>query len=183
MNNLIYKKSNFNEWLLPEKVYHGTTDKYVESILKEGLKINHEEKNSALSLPLIYLTTSIEMAKDFAKSVSFKKQGNPIILEIDSESLVADSMCFDLNISLRLCSQCITYQENIKTFKVIKDLDYILPGKMIFNDPLELTTPVVWNLKEKRTIEHLKLIGYDDRNIIENNSIFQVNSIGKKNKL
>lgn len=171
MNTLIYKKGNFNEWLLPNKVYHGTTDKYLNSILKDGLKINHEAKNSALSMPLIYLTTSIEMAKDFAKSVSFKKQGNPIILEIDSESLLADSIGFDLNISLRLCSQCITYQDNIKIEKVIIELNDILPCKMIFNEPQDLNTPVVWNIKEVRTREYLKSIGYE------------LNSTNKKNKL
>ena len=62
MTKLIHSKGTFNEWLLPEKLYHGTSDIYLDSILKEGLKINHEDKNSMLSLPLIYLTTSLEMA-------------------------------------------------------------------------------------------------------------------------
>ena len=91
MTNLIHSKGIFNEWLLPEKLYHGTSDIYLDSILKEGLKINHEDKNSMLSLPLIYLTTSLEMASDFAKSVSHRKKGNPIVIEINSKYL---SACF-----------------------------------------------------------------------------------------
>lgn len=177
MSELINKQGRFNEYLLPEKVYHGTSDNYLDNILKQGIRINNEQKNSALSLPYVYLTTSIEMANDFAKSVSFKKGGKPVVLEIDTNTLLADSIGFDYNISLLLCSQCITYQDNIKQFNVIKNLENLLPGKMLFNEPHELNIPVVWNLKEPRTIEHLKNIGYtfDKHN--------EIKVENKKNKL
>lgn len=183
MTNLIHKKGSFNEYLLPEKVYHGTCDTYLDSIVKHGLKINNEQKNSALSLPYIYLTTSIEMANDFAKSVSFKKGGKPIVLEIETQSLSADSIGFDYNISLLLCSQCITYQQSINVFNVITNLDQILLGKMLFNEPNELNTPVVWNLKEPRTIQHLQNIGYqnDSKNHMKQHESLQI--VAKKNKL
>lgn len=160
MNQLIYKKGNYTEWLLPEKLYHGTTDNYIESILQQGLKINSENKNSALSLPMIYLTTSLEMAKSFAESVSYRRGGNPIILEIKSDNLESDSIGFDWNISLRLASQCMTYQKNIEIDKIIKNLIHIDQAKMLFDEPKDLTIPVVWNLKEERTKNHLKEIGY-----------------------
>lgn len=83
-------------------------------------------------MPAIYLTTSIEMAKHFAEVISNRKKSNPIILEIDSNDLNPDLIGFDLNMSLRHCSQFITYQEKIKNFKVIKDLDKIKESKMIF---------------------------------------------------
>lgn len=172
MINLINKKGNYNNWLLPDKLYHGTTDIYLESILKEGLKINHKEKNSVASMPLIYLTTSIEMAKSFGNSVAYRKKGNPIILEINSDLLEADLIGFDWNISLELSSQCITYnKEKIEVQKIITDLNNIKEAKMIFNEPQDLTTPVMWNLNEERAIKHLELIGYVKKEMIKKNKI------------
>lgn len=159
MKNLIYKKGSYTEWLLPEKLYHGTTDRYIDDILEEGLKISHEKKNSALSLPLIYMTSSIEMAKNFAESVTHRKGGNPIILEIESEKLESDCIGFDWNISLRLSSQCVTYQKNILVTNIITDLKNIKQAQMLFEEPENLKIPVVWNLKESQTISHLEKIG------------------------
>lgn len=160
MSKLINKQGTYKQWLLPEKLYHGTSDIYLEDILKNGLMINHEKKNSALSLPYIYLTSSIEMAKGFAQSVAYKKSGNPIIVEIESEKLEADEIGFDVNISLRLCSQCITYNKKIDIKNIIMNVDGILPALMIFNEPEQLKVPVVWNMNEERTIQHLEKIGY-----------------------
>ncbi len=162
MTKLIHSKGTFNEWLLPEKLYHGTSDIYLDSILKEGLKINHEDKNSMLSLPLIYLTTSLEMASDFAKSVSHRKKGNPIVIEINSKILEADSIGFDWNISLKLCSQCITYQKSIEVNSIVKNIESIKNAKMIFDEPENLNIPVVWNMLEESTWLHLEKIGYQD---------------------
>lgn len=171
MTNLIHKVGVYNEWLLPEKLYHGTSDIYLDSILKEGLKINHENKNSMLSLSFIYLTTSLEMAADFSKSVSHRQKGNPIIVEIDPQSLEADLIGFDLNISLMLCSQCITYQNNITIKNIIKDISSIEHGKMIFDNPENLNIPIVWNMKESRTLSHLEKIGYKSNSEIQRKKI------------
>lgn len=159
MSKLIHKKGNDNEWLLPEKLYHGTTDNCLESILLSGLKINEKERNSLLSLPMVYLTTSIEMAKGFANSVAFKKGGNPIIIEIDSERLDADLIRFDWNISLLLSSQCIAYSGNIKIKEVITHLDNIKTCQMIFKEPEDINIPVVWDLKNKNTLPHIEKFG------------------------
>ncbi len=131
-------------------------------------KINHEDKNSMLSLPLIYLTTSLEMASDFAKSVSHRKKGNPIVIEINSKILEADSIGFDWNISLKLCSQCITYQKSIEVNSIVKNIESIKNAKMIFDEPENLNIPVVWNMLEESTWLHLEKIGYqDNRNKIK----------------
>lgn len=161
MSKMIHIKGIYSEWLMPEKLYHGTTDVYLENLMLEGLKINNDNKNSALSRPFVYLTSSIEMAKSFAQSVAFRKGGSPIILEVDSTTLEADYIGFDLNISLRLCTQCMTYQKRIPINNVIKELENIGEAKMLFNEPEDLNIPVVWKLNEQRTREHLKRIGYE----------------------
>lgn len=160
--NLIKKEGNFCRWIMPEVLYHGTTDFYLESINKEGLLIKSEQKNSALSSPSIYLTTSIEMAKHFAEVVSNRKKSNPIILEINSDELNPDLIGFDLNMSLRHCSQFITYQEKINNFKIIKDLKDIKESKMIFDEPKDLNIPIVWDINEQRILNFLMENGFKE---------------------
>ncbi len=160
--NLIKKEGNFCRWIMPEVLYHGTTDFYLESINKEGLSIKSEQKNSALSSPSIYLTTSIEMAKHFAEVVSNRKKSNPIILEINSDELNPDLIGFDLNMSLRHCSQFITYQEKINNFKIIKDLKDIKESKMIFDEPKDLNIPIVWDINEQRILNFLMENGFKE---------------------
>lgn len=161
---LIKREGNFCKWIMPDVLYHGTTDYYLESIKKEGLVIKSEQKNSALSIPAIYLTTSIEMAKHFAEVISNRKKTNPIILEIDSNELNPDLIGFDLNMSLRYCSQFITYQEKIENFKVIKNLEKIKESKMIFDEPKELSVPMVWDINDKRVFELLIEKGFKEKN-------------------
>ena len=160
--NLIKKEGRFSSWVLPNVLYHGTTDFYLESINKEGLSIKSEQKNSALSSPSIYLTTSIEMAKHFAEVVSNRKKSNPIILEINSDELNPDLIGFDLNMSLRNCSQFITYQEKINNFKIIKELKDIKESKMIFDEPKDLSIPMVWNINEQRILNFLMENGFKE---------------------
>ena len=160
MSKLIHMKGKYSEWLLPQKLYHGTTDVYLDGLLSEGLKINNENKNSALSMRFIYLTSSIELAKSFANSVAFKKGGKSIILEIDATTIDPDYINFDLNISLRLCTQCMTYEKSIPISKILENLDNIGQATMLFNEPEHLNVPVIWNLSEERTKEHLNHIGW-----------------------
>ena len=160
--NLIKKEGKFSNWVLPNFLYHGTSESYLNSIIEEGLSIKSEQKNSALSSPAIYLTTSIEMAKHFAEVVSNRKKSNPIILEINSDELNPDLIGFDLNMSLRNCSQFITYQEKINNFKIIKDLKDIKESKMIFDEPKDLSIPMVWNINEQRILNFLIENGFKE---------------------
>ena len=92
--------------------------------------------------------------------LSVSQKGNPIVIEINSKILEADSIGFDWNISLKLCSQCITYQKNIEVNSILKNIESIKNAKMIFDEPENLNTPVVWNMLEERTWSHLEKIGY-----------------------
>lgn len=162
---LIKKEGNFCKWIMPDVLYHGTTYYYLESINKEGLVVKSEQKNSALSIPAIYLTTSIEMAKHFAEVISNRKKSKPVILEVNSNELNPDLIGFDLNMSLKHCSQFITYQEKINNFKIIRNLEKIKESKMIFDEPKDLNIPMVWDINEKRILDFLMENGFKEKNL------------------
>lgn len=158
---MLQHKYEGKEWLSPDKLYHGTSDIYLDSILTEGLMFKPDQKNSSISSDFVYLTSSLEMAKSFGNSVSYRKGGKAIVLEVESKNLEAKLIDFDLNICLRFCSECIVYQGTIKKFNVIKDLSCIGDCFMLFNEPEDLNTPVVWDLSQSRAKEHLKRIGFE----------------------
>lgn len=59
----------------PAVLYHGTTEKYLESIMKEGLKPR--------SRNYVHLSESIDTAMQVGA-----RHGNPIVLSIDSEGMI-----------------------------------------------------------------------------------------------
>lgn len=145
----------FNKWILPEKLYHGTSSIFIQSLKKNGLTVN-QKRNSILSDEFsIYLTTSLSMAKSYAKTAT-KNGGNPIILEVNANNLKADNISFDYNLSRILTSEAIKYSETIKEFKIIKNLDYIKDELMNLNDPVDFNQLVVWDLTQKNVYDYIK---------------------------
>lgn len=68
----------------PSVLYHGTGEKYLESILKEGLK--------SKSRMYVHLSSDV----DTAISVG-KRHGEPIVLDIDAERMYEDEYKFYLS--------------------------------------------------------------------------------------
>ena len=68
----------------PELLYHGTADRFVKSIMKEGLK--------PMSRLYVHLSKDIETAKKVGK-----RHGNPVVLKIHSEQMKRDGVKFYLS--------------------------------------------------------------------------------------
>ena len=68
----------------PELLYHGTADRFVKSIMKEGLK--------PMSRLYVHLSKDIETAKKVGK-----RHGNPVVLKIHSEQMKRDGGKFYLS--------------------------------------------------------------------------------------
>lgn len=68
----------------PELLYHGTADRFVKSIMTEGLK--------PMSRLYVHLSKDIETAKKVGK-----RHGNPVVLKIHSEQMKRDGVKFYLS--------------------------------------------------------------------------------------
>ena len=68
----------------PNILYHGTADRFLSSILKEGLK--------PMSRLYVHLSENIVTAESVGK-----RHGNPIILKINSKSMYEDGIKFYLS--------------------------------------------------------------------------------------
>jgi len=71
------------------KLYHGTSSKYLKSILKVGL-IKNKSNPSCYSEKYIYLSKDIKGAMIFAEAKASETKSKPIILEIDVSSLIIE---------------------------------------------------------------------------------------------
>lgn len=72
------------EAIPPKVLYHGTGEKYLESILKDGIK--HKNRLN------VHLSKDIETATKVGK-----RHGKPIILKIDTEAMLKDGIKFYLS--------------------------------------------------------------------------------------
>lgn len=72
------------ECIPPDVLYHGTGEKYIESILETGLE------------PRSRLYVHLSKDKDTAYNVG-KRHGNPVILNIDAKQMVLDGYKFYLS--------------------------------------------------------------------------------------
>ena len=68
----------------PELLYHGTADRFVKSIMTEGLK--------PMSRLYVHFSKDIETAKKVGK-----RHGNPVVLKIHSEQMKRDGVKFYLS--------------------------------------------------------------------------------------
>ena len=75
---------NLNAVIPPDILYHGTAEKNIESILKEGLK-KQERQHVHLSLQ-----------KETAKAVG-SRHGRPVVLNINSKAMAAAGFIFYLS--------------------------------------------------------------------------------------
>ena len=89
---MIKLKDILNEVINPQKVYHTTTKSRLDSILKDGLKVNSEKGFSMGSLG--WMKTAYKMVPIFVslKPGKYKEETDGVILEIDASGLelVAD---------------------------------------------------------------------------------------------
>jgi len=69
----------------PEKLYHGTSSRFLDSIKKEGLK--------PMSRQYVHLSEDLETAKNVGK----RHGGELKILEIDTQKMLQDNMKFYLS--------------------------------------------------------------------------------------
>uniref|UniRef100_A0AC35EVS0 2'-phosphotransferase n=1 Tax=Panagrolaimus sp. PS1159 TaxID=55785 RepID=A0AC35EVS0_9BILA len=65
----------------PKILYHGTVEKYMDEIMKDGLK--------PMSRQHVHLSTTIETAEKVGS-----RRGKPIILKVDTEKMTEDGMEF-----------------------------------------------------------------------------------------
>jgi putative RNA 2'-phosphotransferase len=75
---------NLQEMIPPDILYHGTTNKYLESILKGGLK--------SQSRQYVHLSATIETAKAVGS-----RHGKPVVLLINARSMHAAGLKFYLS--------------------------------------------------------------------------------------
>ncbi len=119
---------------LPNRVYHGTSTKFLNLILKEGLlpskysqcwKEDKEQKS-----PMVYLTDSVYAAERFAIEASRRIGGEPIVIEVNIMRL-KDKLNFRLEKSYNGHSTTLNiymeiYSENPIHPTLISNL-YMLP--------------------------------------------------------
>ena len=75
---------NLKPAIPPDTLYHGTADRFVESILKEGLKKQQRQH--------LHLSWQIETAKAVGS-----RHGRPVILNIDAKAMQQDGFIFYLS--------------------------------------------------------------------------------------
>jgi len=75
---------NLQEMRPPDILYHGTTHKYLESILKDGLKSQRRQH--------VHLSASIEIAKAVGG-----RHGKPVVLLINAKSMYEAGLRFYLS--------------------------------------------------------------------------------------
>lgn len=75
---------NLRETVPPDILYHGTTDKYLEPIIKTGLKKQNRQH--------VHLSVTIEIAKAVGS-----RHGRPVILSIDAKAMYEAGFKFYLS--------------------------------------------------------------------------------------
>lgn len=65
----------------PDVLYHGTVERFMTSIMKEGLKKKERQH--------VHLSSDIETAKKVGE-----RRGKPVILKIDAKQMVSDGFMF-----------------------------------------------------------------------------------------
>ena len=72
------------EAIPPKVLYHGTGEKYLDAILKDGIK--HKNR------------LNVHLSKDIETAIKVgKRHGNPIVLKIDTEAMLNDGFKFYLS--------------------------------------------------------------------------------------
>lgn len=77
-------------------MYHGTTTKYLESILKKGIR--NIKDNSIFNVNnqgYVFLTSDYTIAEDYAENYSQEIGGNMAVLEIDTDLIDKDKIVLD----------------------------------------------------------------------------------------
>lgn len=149
-------KGEYNSWLIPDFLYHGTATAYKNSILKKGLIHNRIKKNSILSKEGVYMTTRRAFAYHTACNIAEKTKSKPLIIMIPVKKLNPDYLSFDINLCLPGCSASMVYSETIKDFYLINDFSKIKPELFIYDIPDDINK-VVWDLDYQYLCENVDL--------------------------
>lgn len=77
-------------------LYHGTTTKYLPSILKKGIrKIQDNSIFHASNEGFVFLTSDYNIAEDYATSYAVQKGGQMVVIEINSNLIDKDKIVLD----------------------------------------------------------------------------------------
>lgn len=121
--------------IIPDIAYHGTTTKYLDNILKFGIRPNESKTNykGVQHENLIFFSTRIEEAMSHAVNASDKKGGYPVIIEFrisDKDLIIAD---FDAE----------SDTGNNKYYPQFKKTDYsLVRNKRMIDDPLKFSKEI-----------------------------------------
>lgn len=95
-----YENKNKNNSNIAPKLYHGTTTKYLASIMDNGLQRKMEKSIFGIETGnYVFLTSILESAYGYASMYSGKIGGEPCVIEIDSEKLNKNNIVLDFDIS------------------------------------------------------------------------------------
>jgi len=82
------------------KLYHGTSVKVMENIIKHGLRPMSSGPNiptGARPLPAIYLTDDLEVAWEFCRTAGLVEKCNEVVCEVDLDDLDRSEIMPDWN--------------------------------------------------------------------------------------
>jgi hypothetical protein len=81
---------------VPDRLWHGTTSRRLESIRVEGLR-RDLPKESMFSQDAIYFACDPRVAVDIAKSTATRRGGEPVLLSVASDDLDGRHLILDIN--------------------------------------------------------------------------------------
>lgn len=87
---------------LPSLVYHGTTDKAAQTIVRKGLRpMKSNTRTSVINPSCVFLTSQFDVANDFARSIVTKEQNGTkrVVIEIDGDKLDLDKVVLDWDVA------------------------------------------------------------------------------------
>lgn len=138
-------KGEYNSWLMPDFLYHGTATIYKNSILRNGLLPDRKKKNSILSQHGVYMTTRRAFAYSTACNIAAKTKSQPLIIIIPVDKLNPDYLSFDINLALPGCSCAMAYSKKVTDFHLINNFSKINTELFSYDIPDDINK-VVWDL-------------------------------------